>query len=63
MKIVIAGIMIACGLLTGCETLKNMTKPQYQCKKCNLKVLMLNDARAKRNCTDGGRHEWRRINN
>lgn len=63
MKLLTIVILMACVLLTGCETLKNLTKPQYKCQKCNLKVLMLNDARAKANCTDGGRHVWRRIQN
>ena len=64
MKIFIVAILITCGLLSGCETLKNMTKPQHRCHKCGLELFMITgDVRAKTSCPNGGRHEWRRILN
>lgn len=64
MKIIPIIILIACGLLSGCETLKNMTKPQHRCNKCGLELFMITgDVRAKANCPNGGKHEWCRISN
>lgn len=64
MKFSIVVILIACGFLSGCETLKNMTKPQHRCHKCGLELFMITgDVRAKANCPEGGKHGWRRILN